>query len=157
MNQRGHQGARFRRACTLAIAVGAWLFAAPAFPACQITSVSDVVFGNYDVFSTMPNNNGVGSLSINCKGGSTATVKLSTGLSNTFATRTLRNGPQVIAYNLYTSIARNIVWGDGSGGTSVMSVRRNNAAILNVFGSIPAGQDAMVGTYTDTIVVTINF
>jgi spore coat protein U-like protein len=128
-----------------------------AFAACQITSVSDVSFGTYDVFSTAPNNNGVGSLSIRCSSGSSAIVKLSHGRSNTFAARALHNGSNELSYNLYTSAARNIVWGDGSGGTSVMSVGRNHSDHLDVFGSIPEGQDVPVGMYTDDIVVTVNF
>jgi spore coat protein U-like protein len=133
------------------------MYAVPAFSVCQITSVSGVSFGVYDVFSNVPNDNGVGSLAIKCTGGSSATVKLSNGLSNTFAPRTLRNGSNVLAYNLYTSAARNIVWGDGTGGSSVMSVGKNHSSNLDVFGSIPEGQDAAVGVYTDSIVVTINF
>jgi spore coat protein U-like protein len=127
------------------------------FADCRITSVSDVNFGSYDVFSTAPNQNGIGSLSIKCTSGSSAIVKLSNGSSHSFAPRTLRNGNQVLNYNLYTSAARNIVWGDGSGGTSVMAVGKNHSDNLDVFGSIPEGQDAAVGTYTDSIVVTINF
>jgi spore coat protein U-like protein len=129
----------------------------PTLANCKITSVSDVNFGAYDVFSTAPNINGVGSLSIRCTGGSSAIVKLSHGLSHTFAPRTLRSGSNLLSYNLYTSATRSIVWGDGTGGTSVMSVGKNHSDNLDVFGSIPEGQDAAVGFYTDNIIVTINF
>jgi spore coat protein U-like protein len=127
------------------------------FADCRITSVSDVNFGVYDVFSSVPNQNGIGSLSIKCTGGSSATVKLSNGSSHSFAQRTLRHGRDVLAYNLYTSAARNIVWGDGSGGTSVMAVGKNHSENLDIFGSIPEGQDAAVGVYTDVIGVTVDF
>jgi spore coat protein U-like protein len=141
----------------LAIAAVGLMQATLAFADCRITSVSDVHFGSYDVFSTLPNQNGIGSLSIKCTGGDSATVKLSNGSSHSFAPRTLRNGNQVLSYNLYTSAARNIVWGDGTGGTSVMAVGKNHSDHLDVFGRIPEGQDAAVGTYTDNIVVTIDF
>jgi spore coat protein U-like protein len=146
-----------RRAAPLALILVALLQATLAFASCRVNSVSDVHFGSYDVFSTVPNQNGIGSLSIKCTGGSSAIVKLSNGASHSFAPRTLRNGNQVLGYNLYTTAARNIVWGDGTGGTSVMAVGKNHSDHLDVFGSIPEGQDAAVGTYTDNIVVTIDF
>jgi spore coat protein U-like protein len=157
MSEREHMRGRFNRVCGVATATGLLLFTAPTFAACRISSARDVSFGDYDVFSNLPNNNGVGSLDIKCTNGSSATVKLSNGLSNTFAPRTLRNGAHVLDYNLYTTSARNIVWGDGTGGTSVMSVGRNHSSTLDIFGQIPEGQDAAVGLYTDTIVVSVNF
>jgi spore coat protein U-like protein len=51
-----------------------------------------------------------------------------------------------------------ICWGDGHvGGSSLMTARKNKVTTLNVYGQIPAGQDAAVGTYTDSIVATVTF
>jgi spore coat protein U-like protein len=69
----------------------------------------------------------------------------------------MKSGGNILNYNLYTSAARIVVWGDGSGGSSTMSVNRNNTTTLSVFGQIPAGQDAAVGAYTDNITTTISF
>jgi spore coat protein U-like protein len=49
------------------------------------------------------------------------------------------------------------VWGDGSAGTSTMTSAKNAMTVLDIFGSIPEGQDPAVGNYTDSIVVTVNF
>jgi len=126
--------------------------------ACQFTNVSEVNFGAYNVFAISPNQGGVGSLRIKCQGGGkTATVMLSSGQSHHLSNRTLRNGAHSLNYNLYTSAARTIVWGDGSAGTSTMSAGKNATTVLDVFGSIPEGQDPAVGNYTDNIVVTVNF
>jgi spore coat protein U-like protein len=126
--------------------------------ACQFTSVSDVNFGSYNVFARSHNNDGVGSLRIKCQGGGkAATVMLSAGQSHNFSPRTLRSGAHLLNYNLYTSAARTIVWGDGSAGTSTMTAGKNANSELDVFGSIPEGQDPAVGNYTDNIVVTVNF
>jgi spore coat protein U-like protein len=38
-----------------------------------------------------------------------------------------------------------------------MAVDGDATTSLSVFGQIPAGQDAGVGNYTDTILVTVNF
>lgn len=126
---------------------------------CMFTSASPVSFGAYDVFSTLPNNNGVGSLTINCQGSGNANfeVSLSTGQSYSYAMRVMRSGSNRLNYNLYTSADRSVVWGNGHGSSQVMTVRKNKATTLSVFGQIPAGQDAAVGIYTDPIMATVTF
>lgn len=90
------------------------------------------------------------------------TIALSTGNSGNFTTRELLNGSSPLSYNLYTSAAYSNVWGDGSGSTTLVS----GSALLSigttvtdytVYGRIPAGQDSAAGTFTDTIVVTLNY
>jgi spore coat protein U-like protein len=126
---------------------------------CRFTSVDPVSFGAYDIFARQPNNNGVGSLTIDCKGSGNDNfeVTLSTGQSHSYTTRTMRSGGNHLDYNLYTSADRSAVWGDGHGGSQLMTVRKNKATTLHVFGQIPAGQDVAVGTYTDPIVATVTF
>jgi spore coat protein U-like protein len=124
---------------------------------CEINSVSAVDFGNYNVFSPS-NDNGVGSITIRCQGGgSSALVTLSSGQSNSYVSRIMRSGGNALNYNLYTSAARIVVWGDGSGGSSAMSVSKNSTTTLSVFGQIPAGQDVAIGVYSDSITTIINF
>jgi spore coat protein U-like protein len=133
----------------------------PAFAAgkCHFDSQTGVGFGEYSIFSAVPNDSGVGSISINCNGGQrhSVVVTLSAGHSNSYAARILSSGRNSLNYNLYTSAARTVVWGDGSGGSREMTVDGNKTTTLDVFGQIPAGQDAGVGNYTDTILVTVNF
>jgi spore coat protein U-like protein len=156
---------RHARAFSLArLGAGAALLAAVsqpslAAPSCTFTSVTAVSFGNYDVFATLPNNNGVGSLTIRCIGGGgpSFVVTLSTGQSNSYASRVMKSGVNPLNYNLYTSAARTVVWGDGTGGSSAGTAPANGTTALSVFGQIPAGQDAAVGTYTDSITATVNF
>jgi spore coat protein U-like protein len=69
----------------------------------------------------------------------------------------MRSGANQLNYNLYTDSAWTIVWGDGSGISSIQSVAGNSTTTLNVYGQIPAGQDAAVGNYTDTIIATVTF
>jgi spore coat protein U-like protein len=135
------------------------LFPIPsAWANCVFTSLAGVNFGNYDVFSSLPNNNGVGSITVNCRGGTSSfEMSLSSGVSNSFTTRTLMSGSQVLNYNLYTNIARTVVWGDGTGGSVTLSGLSNGKTTINVFGQIYAGQNAKVGIYSDTIVVTVRF
>ncbi|MFA7279349.1 MAG: spore coat U domain-containing protein [Sterolibacterium sp.] len=135
------------------------LFAVLAQPACAASctiSTTPVSFGIYDVFAMNPNNNGIGSLTLVCSTDA-GNVALSTGQSNTYAARVMRSGANPLTYNLYTSAARTRVWGDGSGGSRVMRAAEKATTIFSIYGQIPAGQDAAVGTYTDNITVTITF
>lgn len=126
---------------------------------CSFTSVSPLNFGVYEVFATAPNNNGVGSFTIDCSGAGnhTFSVTLSTGHSQSYASRTMRSVGNHLDYNLYTSAGRSAVWGDGTGGSQVVTATKNRPATFSVFGQIPFGQDVEVGTYTDNITAIVNF
>lgn len=125
---------------------------------CAINSVTAVDFGAYNVFSSF-NNNGVGSITIRCQGGggSSFLVSLSSGQSNNYASRMMKSGANILNYNLYTSAARTVVWGDGTGGSSMMTANKNSTTTLSIYGQIPAGQDASIGAYSDNITTIINF
>ena len=132
---------------------------AVAAASCAFSSVIPVSFGVYDVLSASPNINGVGSITIMCQGGGPTTfvVSLSTGQSNSFASRVMKNGGNSLNYNLYTSAGRTIVWGNGTGGSSTMTVARNQTTTLSIFGAIPAAQDVAIGNYLDSISAAVLF
>lgn len=137
--------------------IGFMSHTALAAPACSFRSVSAVNFGAYNVFSAV-SGNGVGSLGIRCQGGGGSfAVTLSTGWSNSYALRIMRSGTNQLNYNLYTDGARTVVWGNGSGNSSIQAVTGNSTTTLTVYGQIPAGQDAAVGNYTDGIIATVTF
>jgi spore coat protein U-like protein len=128
---------------------------------CTVNVKGGVNFDSYNVASTTPNESN-GELEINCTGTTTATghsVALSSGMANSFAERHMHNGSSTLRYNLYTSPDRSVVWGDGTGGTAPVAV--NGACDpfckINIFGTIPPGQNAKPGTYTDIITTTITY
>lgn len=131
----------------------------PVWAACNFKSATGVGFGLYNVFDLLPNTSGVGSLTIACQGGSGSAydVSLSTGQSHSFTSRSMKHGAMTLSYNIYTSAARSLVWGDGTGGSSTQSAYKNTTATLTLFGQIPAGQDVANGIYTDTLIATVNF
>lgn len=125
----------------------------PCQSACSVTATS-VAFNPYDVFNTL-NNDITGTLTIRCNPSQAYTLSLSTG-AGTYTSRKLVNGPFALDYNLYTDAARTTIWGDGTSGTSTVSGNAKNAT-HTVYGRIPARQNARMGNYTDTIVVTITY
>jgi|JI10StandDraft_1071094.scaffolds.fasta_scaffold282357_2 spore coat protein U-like protein len=149
---------RFVGRVVCAVLLAAMSSALLAKPSCNFTMGAPANFDLYAVFATMPNNSGVGSITIDCQGGGGPfKVMLSTGQSNTFSVRTMRSGPNTLHYNLYTSAARSGVWGDGSGASGVMFASRNTRSNFYIYGQIPALQDAAVGTYSDNIIATVDF
>jgi spore coat protein U-like protein len=95
-----------------------------------------------------------------CSASLSYTVQLGagTGPSATPALRQLTTGTSFLSYTIFEDAARTRVWGDGTAGTVVSEMTGTGTAqTLTAFGSIPAGQAPGIGTYTDTVTVTIVF
>jgi spore coat protein U-like protein len=128
--------------------------------ACSLSSTS-MVFGTYDVLVTTPLDT-TGSIVYRCtQRDHNIMITLDRGGGTSFATRRMMNGAEQLFYNLYLDAARTVIWGDGSGGTQAFFTRNpqgnNQDLTIAIFGRIPARQDRGIGTYTDTIIVTLNF
>ncbi len=144
--------------------LGLWLAAgfASAAPSCSIAATA-IAFGNYDPLSAvaLP---GIGTLTFDCTSGVgagvTFTISLSAG-SGSYALRTLKNGANVLSYNLYTTVAHTTVWGDGTGVTRTVTIGPYTKSQLpqprTVYGLITALQNATPGPYTDSITATVTF
>lgn len=94
----------------------------------------------------------------------TVTSSFTSGSSGTYVNRTMLNGANPLLYNLYLDAAYTKVAGDGTGGSSTgsatLSLTNSNPTQTwteTIYGSMPASQDAAPGTYTDSIMVTVNY
>jgi len=96
-----------------------------------------------------------GTVDVSCDISSPYTISLSTG-AGTYASRTMTGSSGTLVYNLYVDATRLSIWGDGSPGTGTVGGTANTAS-HTVYGRIPARQNAPVGSYTDTIIVTLTF
>ena len=65
-------------------------------------------------------------------------------------------GGDKLGYNLYTTAARNVIWGDGTAGTVTLPTSPS-ASPVTVYGRIFMLQSARAGSYSDTIIATFNF
>lgn len=134
-------------------------------------SVVGMNFGLYDPLDPMPSDS-AGRIEVTCDylppGGATNVsydVALSTGTSGSFLQRYMALGNERLPYNLYTDAARSLAWGNGSAGSQVVSggMKVNPGAhssltnVHTVYGRIPAGVDAALGSFSDSIVVTLTF
>lgn len=131
---------------------------------CTITS-TPISFGNYDPLSPIALTS-TGTLGFSCNlgvslGGINFTIALNTGSSGAFAARTMKNGGNTLSYNLYTAASDTTVWGDGTAGTSTVTgtYPSTGAPPVNttVYGLIPAQQNVLSGSYSDSITATVTF
>jgi spore coat protein U-like protein len=155
-------------------ALAAMLLASPAMGRaadCSITAVN-LDFGSYDPVATGPDD-AVGTVVVTCRYVSTATridysVTLSSGANSAnFTSRQLANGPSArLGYNVFLDPARTRIWGTGGGGTVIASGsmtvgpgqgNSTRSATHTVYGRIPALQDAVPGSYSDRLVLTLTF
>lgn len=119
--------------------------------ACTVSSTG-IGFGTYDVFSAL-NDDITGTVTIRCRPVAAYALSLSPG-SGSYASRAMTSGLYTLNYNLFLDPTRLTIWGDGSAGTGTVS---GNARDATHNGRIPALQNAQVGSYTDTIIITITF
>ena len=140
------------------------LLASGAEAACTV-STTPVNFGAYDVFSTAPLD-ALGTISVSCTGKKKKKIKVTISIgqspnSGSFNPRQMKHTTlaDLLDYNLYTNKKRTKIWGDGTGGTSVVKkkVKANKTKVFKVYGRIPPLQDVSAGSYLDTLTVTIVF
>jgi spore coat protein U-like protein len=126
----------------------------PAWAAQCTVSATPVAFGAYDPFATTPLD-GVGGVQVRCDVSVAYSVALGAG-NGTVADRRLVSGPSFLRYGLFTDAARAVPWGDGTGGTNLLSGQAMQADHV-VYGRVLPAQNAPVGQYADTLVVTLTF
>jgi len=129
--------------------------------ACTV-SATGVSFGVYDVFTATPDDS-TGTITYRCgNSDKNITITLSKGGSGTYAPRKMSKAGSTdqLSYNVYFDATRTTVWGDGTGGSTYYSrnnPQNNQDVVLTMYGRITASQDVSVGSYGDTLLVTINF
>jgi spore coat protein U-like protein len=140
------------------LACAAVLAAASAAHADCTVSVGALAFGSYDVFAGSPTDS-TATITYTCSvPATTPTLSIGTGVAASFSPRKIKSGSNALSYNLYVDAARTMVWGDGTAGTSTVACSMGTGLTATVYARIFAGQtSAPVGSYADTVAVTINF
>jgi spore coat protein U-like protein len=144
-------------------------FGAASVVSCTISVVGGVAFGVYNPFSATPTYaNGTVSASCTLVSGPATTATLvssyTTGASGSYNPRTLVSGANVLDYNLYFDAAYTEIRGNGTGGSqtggatfTLTPAAPTQSTSDTMYGRMPAGQNAKVGTYSDSITVTITY
>lgn len=124
-------------------------------------STATLAFGTYDPVAanaaTGADLTGTGTVTIACTKGAVTSVELGLGANASGSQRRLTNGTDFLNYDVFQDSAHAVVWGTGTAkkdtGTSTGTTPVNHTT----FGLVPKGQDPGTGSYTDTVVATVNF
>ncbi|WP_194755973.1 Csu type fimbrial protein [Aliidiomarina indica] len=130
------------------------LFSAGAHAGCMV-SAQGVAFGLYDGLNVSPTES-TGVIEVTCDVSTSYQLSLSTG-TGSFTERKMANGNDNLVYNLFTDPSYSFIWGDGTSFTSTVNGVTDSTQVHYVYGRVPARQDVAVGTYSDVIIVTMQF
>ena len=146
------------------------LFTPSIFSACLLctctVSSTPLSFGSYHPISGAQKTTS-GDISVQCSTASIVsimssyTISLSAGGSSNYADRRMNDGSNDLSYNIYTDSSHANIWGDGTGGTSVVSDSYNLIRLFPQvrnypdYGLLPASQNVIPGTYSDSIIATV--
>jgi spore coat protein U-like protein len=135
-------------------------------PNCLV-SAANLAFGNYLGDPDTPVNVDASSdISVRCSKNAAFTLALNGGSTAgaSVAQRLLAGpGTEKLQYNLFTTAARNIVFGDGSGSSVTQGgtgTGMANVLTTTVYGRLPDNafnQAAATGAYSDTVTVSITY
>jgi spore coat protein U-like protein len=103
--------------------------------------------------------NAAGSLNVQCTNSGAYRIALDGGRTGSVSARKMqRSGGGEVAYQLYLDSAHSVPWGDGTGGTSMITATGTGLAqTIPVYGVVPMQTTPAPGDYTDTITATISF
>lgn len=152
----------------LLVSAGLWSAPALAKMTCSVSGTG-IAFGIYDPLSGS-NLDNAGTVTVSCTRQFldntfevSFEVRFNAGGSGSAEKRTMNSGADALEYNLYTTPARNTIWGDRTGGTEVRTGFLEfglfnygpKAADFTVYGRIFGGQLVPAGSYSDAIMVTV--
>jgi spore coat protein U-like protein len=152
-----------RKAASFLLALIAIVPAGRARAACDVVT-TNLAFGAYDVFSPVPRDS-TGTVTVSCDEAPPPDVVISIGPSAAgggFHPRRMRHSVlgDTLGYNLYSDPSLGSVWGDGTAGTATVTlpkVKKPKPEVATIYGRIPPGQNVSVGSYSDTLTVTITW
>ena len=128
---------------------------ATVLKSCNV-SASNLDFGAVGDLNTLVD--GQSTLSVQCSRGTGYTISLNGGLSGATdpTARTMTMGSQAVTYGLYQDSGRTTPWGTQAsatlGGTGTAA-----AQAIPVYGRVPVQPTPPVGSYSDTVVVSVGY
>lgn len=132
---------------------------------CTVTA-SDIDFGALTPQAGAQD--AVGEISVDCTGvidlAPSVLTRLDDGQWGTFAPRKMRSGGgDLLDYNIYTTSQHNVVWGNGTGGSSTVTISGGLLSLghwtasRTMFARVVPLATTEPGAYADTVVVRIEW
>jgi spore coat protein U-like protein len=126
---------------------------------CTISTAA-LAFGSYDPVVTHASTDldGTGTVTIACTKGAAATVALGLGSNASGSTRRMKDADNnYLTYEIYQDSNRSTVWGTGADALTPPVAPSKAARNFTAYGRVAADQDVPAGSYSDTVVATVNF
>jgi spore coat protein U-like protein len=143
-----------------ATASGPMTVTASVATACLV-GASSLAFGSPTSAAIAAGNvDAVGNVSVTCTNGLSYSVSLDagSGAGATLAVRNMFTSGQSLKYGIYTTAARNTVWGDGTLGTVTIPGTGTGAnQSIPAYGRVFGGQIASAANYADIVNVTVRY
>ena len=130
--------------------------------ACTVSAATLNFGGSIDPLAAATPIDATSTLTVVCTNTTPYAVSLDAGLNagaaTNFGSRTMKSGAHSLGYQLYTTAARAVVWGDGTGGSAPVSgTGIGSSQSLTIHGRLPSLSGVVPGTYSDTVTVTISY
>ena len=120
-------------------------------------SAGSLDFGTYNPLSGSDLEQ-TGSFDVRCTNGGEAMIKLDQGANGTGTlaspARHMANGGNLLAYQLFSDSNRQNAW---EGATGISYLGTGSTQSQTVYGRIVAGQNAVAGSFSDTVVITVTY
>jgi spore coat protein U-like protein len=130
---------------------------------CNFTTSNTMTFTGYDPSDPAGANlDGTVLLGVRCTRGAAVTIGIGPGgnpAAVAGSTRAMRIGAtaNVLGYDFYHEAGRTTLWTDTGAGLYSFSPATNAPTSITIYGRVPGAQDVPAGTYTDTVLVTVNY
>jgi len=143
-----------------ATVMGAFPFTASAtvLPNCRAYTTTDLDFGSIPGLITS-NTDQTSTIGMTCTGRTAWNVGLDNGQHANGSIRRMRLGAtgSYVAYELYSNAGRTTRWGNTINTDTVPGTGNGAAQSLTVYGRVPAPQTVPSGSYSDIIIVTVEY
>jgi spore coat protein U-like protein len=121
---------------------------ATVIASCNINSVTDINFGNYDPISSVPTD-AAGSVILQC-------AKDTAYKTYIIGTRSMTGGSDTLNFDLYSDAGRTMTFPSDNSGSATNAPDINPITKI-IYGRIPAQQNVGVANYTRMLTVTIEY
>lgn len=138
-----------------ATSTGTMAISAQVLSACSLSG-SSIPFGTYastEIDQT-------GTMSVMCTNGVPYNVALDAGLGISATTSSRKMSDSLggtLNYGLYRDAGHLNNWGNVTNTDTLTGSGNGTTQVMTVYGKIPAGQTPSVGTYTDTVTITLSY
>lgn len=126
--------------------------------ACAVSAVN-LAFGNYDPLA-VTNTDGTTTVTVTCSLLAPYNLGISSGAHGTGVTdrkMKIGAGTDTLSYSLFRDALRTLNWGVTVGTDTLSGVGTGLAVPTLIYGRIPAAQNAPIGSYSDTVTVTVTY